>query len=610
MQIKRMQVETGFLAGLDVNFTSGLNVIIGARGTGKTSVIELMRYALGAKNHTPDAEKRSIAHARAVLSDGDVELTFDQDLFGDTTVSRSIDDEAPRGGLIFDTPMMLSQTEIETIGLTSSGRLKLLDRFLADALKTKQTSASTVSTIKSTFKEILALRKEIDTLADGLEQIEVLKKQISDLEKQEEFLRASSQAIGEKQAQLTAMSSHSADLSVREEYILSFVKLNEQWVSNITEMVRGDYGVENILSEEDPLVHLKALYTQLIVDLDVVSAQFKNLQNSAQNMISVIQTERAELDIRARRIRAEIEQLSEGAGAVARHLLSVKTHLAQLQAREKIYFDRVMRLDKLISVRNEQLTELDLVRQKRCTMRTVAAKKLNDALSPQIKVEVISLAQYNEYTKALVENLRGSGLRYNELAQEIAEKISPRELIDIIENNDFMSLNEIMGMHKDRALRLVTYMRDTDLSEIATTDIDEDVNLLLLDGLEYKKIETLSAGQRCTVILSVVLQITGGVLVIDQPEDHLDNAYVASTVIKALRARKIDSQIIITTHNANIPVLGEADLIIEMTSDGRNGYVQLCKPLDTPEAVASITRVMEGGAEAFRQRSDFYKVDN
>lgn len=46
MGIERLQVQGGFLDGLDINFSSGLNVITGARGMGKTSVIELLRYVL------------------------------------------------------------------------------------------------------------------------------------------------------------------------------------------------------------------------------------------------------------------------------------------------------------------------------------------------------------------------------------------------------------------------------------------------------------------------------------------------------------------------------------------------------------------------------------
>lgn len=54
MLIRRMQVEGGFLDGLDLRFEAGLNVLIGGRGTGKSSIIELIRYCLDVRGNTND----------------------------------------------------------------------------------------------------------------------------------------------------------------------------------------------------------------------------------------------------------------------------------------------------------------------------------------------------------------------------------------------------------------------------------------------------------------------------------------------------------------------------------------------------------------------------
>ena len=64
MYIERVQIEEGFLDGLDVSFTRGLNVIIGERGTGKTSLIELVRFCLDVQGYTRESTKRS-RNARA-----------------------------------------------------------------------------------------------------------------------------------------------------------------------------------------------------------------------------------------------------------------------------------------------------------------------------------------------------------------------------------------------------------------------------------------------------------------------------------------------------------------------------------------------------------------
>ncbi|MCY4136859.1 MAG: AAA family ATPase, partial [Rhodobacteraceae bacterium] len=67
MRIERVQIEEGFLDGLDVSFALGLNVIIGERGTGKTSLIELVRFCLGVQGYTSESAKRSLDHALSIL---------------------------------------------------------------------------------------------------------------------------------------------------------------------------------------------------------------------------------------------------------------------------------------------------------------------------------------------------------------------------------------------------------------------------------------------------------------------------------------------------------------------------------------------------------------
>jgi hypothetical protein len=99
----------------------------------------------------------------------------------------------------------------------------------------------------------------------------------------------------------------------------------------------------------------------------------------------------------------------------------------------------------------------------------------------------------------------------------------------------------------------------------------------------------------------------GDPLIVDQPEDHLDNAFIASTLVTALKRRDLGDQLIFSSHNANIPVLGEADRVIVMQSDGERGYASHQGELDYPVTVKHITRVMEGGIEAFTTRSEFYE---
>jgi hypothetical protein len=106
--------------------------------------------------------------------------------------------------------------------------------------------------------------------------------------------------------------------------------------------------------------------------------------------------------------------------------------------------------------------------------------------------------------------------------------------------------------------------------------------------------------------LPIILQHKERIIVLDQPEDHLDNAFVVGTLVKAIRARGGSAQSIIATHNPNIPVLGGADFVAHLESDGDRCFVGVAGALDNVAVVTSITNIMEGGREAFQRRAAFY----
>ena len=140
--------------------------------------------------------------------------------------------------------------------------------------------------------------------------------------------------------------------------------------------------------------------------------------------------------------------------------------------------------------------------------------------------------------------LRGSGLRYGELAPLLASSVSPRELLEAAESNDYETVSRIAGISRDRSARVLAQIREGGITDLATIAVDDDVSLHLLDGQDYKEIAELSTGQRCTVVLPLVLSHTDRALIVDQPEDHIDNAFIVDTVIKAVRARGAKTQTI------------------------------------------------------------------
>ena len=126
---------------------------------------------------------------------------------------------------------------------------------------------------------------------------------------------------------------------------------------------------------------------------------------------------------------------------------------------------------------------------------------------------------------------------------------------------------------------------------------------------EYKEAAYLSTGQKCTAILPIVLLATGlGPLLIDQPENNLDNQYIFKDVVPRLEAVKRSRQLIFITHNPNIPVLAEAERVVVLESEGTDagvrGKVHSAGAVD--DVKEEIIALLEGGRKAFEMRSDKY----
>ena len=213
--------------------------------------------------------------------------------------------------------------------------------------------------------------------------------------------------------------------------------------------------------------------------------------------------------------------------------------------------------------------------------------------------------EYSAYESALVSVLQGSNLQYKSLAAELASKMSPRELVASVESGDHETIVKATGISNDRAVRLVAHSAQQSESELLLASLDDSVDFALLDGQDYKTTSRLSMGQRCTVVLPLLLAEERDAILLDQPEDHLDNAFIVETLVEAARERAETGQVIVATHNANIPVLGE-ELVVVMGSDGRRGFIRVAAPLDADTSVEAITTLMEGGREVFARRAAFY----
>lgn len=135
-----------------------------------------------------------------------------------------------------------------------------------------------------------------------------------------------------------------------------------------------------------------------------------------------------------------------------------------------------------------------------------------------------------------------------------------------------------------------------------------DVTLYRSDGSSAGSIqdEGLSDGQRNTAALALLLAQGNDPIVIDQPEDELDSSFIYRDLVPMLRRIKDQRQLIFATHNANLPVNGDAEFLYALETRNGRGCILAEGGLDQPAVCRAVLDVMEGSKEAFQRRREKY----
>ena len=140
---------------------------------------------------------------------------------------------------------------------------------------------------------------------------------------------------------------------------------------------------------------------------------------------------------------------------------------------------------------------------------------------------------------------------------------------------------------------------------------DDDIGISLSVGRRgLVPIQNLSAGQRCVAVFPLLLRNSRGPLVIDQPEDNLDNRYIADNIGPDLLVKKREQQYLVTSHNANLVVLTDADLIIHVDSDGTKAEFPTAGFLSWERSPIkeAVLGVLDGGEAALLARQKKYGI--
>ncbi|WP_191062089.1 ATP-binding protein [Geminicoccus harenae] len=122
------------------------------------------------------------------------------------------------------------------------------------------------------------------------------------------------------------------------------------------------------------------------------------------------------------------------------------------------------------------------------------------------------------------------------------------------------------------------------------------------NGDNFRAIKEGSPGQKTAALLAFLLPYGDDPIILDQPEDDLDNNLVYRLIVKQIKDMKIRRQVIVVTHNANIVVNGDAEYVVALTSRGGQAHIERQGCLQDAEVRRTICEVMEGGREAFAER--------
>jgi hypothetical protein len=270
-------------------------------------------------------------------------------------------------------------------------------------------------------------------------------------------------------------------------------------------------------------------------------------------------------------------------------------------------------IQTLMDERRHLLQEWDEVLSQEFLELERAAKSASRKLREQVKLAVVRNGNRQPLIDFLESNMTG---RKDQIRRAVEQpNFSLRDFSEAVMEGsarlqrDFdISAAQAEGLGQ---LSLDTRLALAEIELQTTTDVSLNV-APESQGPDWKRLQELSKGQKATALLLLLLLDSTSPLIVDQPEDDLDNRFVTAGVVPRIRSAKKERQFVFATHNANIPVLGDAELIAVLSANGEAGAGQ-CQldphtmgAIDTPEVKKLVEDLLEGGHTAFEARRNKY----
>ena len=619
--IKRVTVVGGFLDGLDVSFADGLGCVIGPRGAGKTSLLELIRYGLdempGRKGdplrervesiiatnlaggrvelgiQTKDGQRLTITRAA-----GEAPLVFDQD-------GHSVPGIKVRGGVLFQADV-LSQNQIESIAEMPHYQLDLIDKFRSEDLSALFWKIDeTRNDLKANAASLVPLIARRDTLEAETGELPVLQTKLAGLKEAE---GTTGDAINQAHAQKALRDRENRVIDEAERMLEEQTHDVEETIGSLATCVTSLF-TEDLLDGPNGDV-LNRMLTLLRESAEECDRHLGAALHVLQDTSTAVKAQRNLLGDAHRQQELAFRRLVElhrESIAKSGERTALEKRCNDLMFKKREIADVTKRIDSLTSTRTQLLNKYSRLHDDRFGLRSAITADLTAKLSPTIRVRLEQAGDSTAYRTHLENLLRKSSLRTNIVAARIASTTAPDQLVKLLRNGDTGALVEQCRISERQAGAVMLTLNHPDiLFELETMKFEDVPYIELFERGAYKESSALSTGQRCTAILPILLFESVNPLLIDQPEDNLDNRYIYETVVEILRKVKLDRQLIFVTHNPNIPVLGDAELVMVMESDGRHGRIARQGSVD--DCKTEIVTLLEGGADAFAERGRRYHL--
>ena len=622
-QIHSISIEGGYFDGLSAKISGHLNAVIGGRGTGKSTLLECLRYAMDVPHKSEDAirqgdeivkENLGKAGGRVILK-----LRSAANHMKPYTVIRRygepprvIDQEGNESRLhpgrdLLPGIEIYGQNEIHELAKSPGALTRILDQFLPE-------SAEQQAQLDSAFRK---LRENSGRLTKAQEQKDETERQIAQLPRLKEQVRQfKEQGLEEKLKQVPLLEKE-RQLGPR---ILEAVKNTrdgqQQFEESLPDLVfLSDKALEN-LPHAELLQHGRALLETLSTTLrqklgemdKAIGETGRSVENLVDELNQALVNAGTGLEKEFAKLPAVAGKDGKEIGHAYQRLLREIEQIRPSQTRLKTVDVLVGELEQ---TRRNLLGEISDIRSARTAAKQAAAKRLNKRLAGKLRVSIVPDGLHKPLREFL-QGLSGVGEKKTEWVDK-AEGLTVLGLVAAIRKGKDALLDKQWGLTSGVAETLIR-MTTAQVYDLEAIDLEDRVNLELNvshTGDRYRALDRLSTGQQCTAILHLLLLDNPDPLVMDQPEDNLDNAFIAERIVQELRVAKTERQFLFATHNANIPVFGDAEWIgvCAASEDCAEMPVNAQGSIDIPEIRDQVANILEGGKEAFVQRKEKYGFD-